>query len=321
MQNNTRQQQLQDKNVSISCVVPIHNEQTVISEFLTALDSKLQELTTTYEIIVVDDGSNDQSLAVIDNLPLTTVKILSFSRNFGKEIALTAGIEHASNDVTILIDCDFQHPLDVIPTFLSKWAEGNDMVYAVRRNRQDESFFKRIFAKIFYRLLGIINEVDIPPNAGDFRLMDRKVIATITNFHERSRFMKGVYAWVGYQTAAISYDVEERKGGNTKWSFFKLLGLALNGIFSFSDVPLRIWTLIGFIISAISFIYGLCIILDTLLFGVDVPGYATIVVAIMFFGGIQLLSIGILGEYIGRIFTEVKMRPKYIIKHQKGFIK
>lgn len=310
---------LANKQVSISCVVPVHDEQSVIIEFLQALSSELEKLTNDYEIIVVDDGSKDDSLKLITEYRGNNIKVLSFSRNFGKELALTAGIEHCSKDVTILIDCDFQHPFTTIPEFLQKWAEGYDMVYAVRRNRKDESLLKRGFTKLFYRLLGIINEIDIPPNAGDFRLLDRKVIDSLTHFEECNRFMKGIYAWVGFSSIAIPYDVVERKHGTSKWSLLKLFGLALNGIFSFSTIPLRVWSMIGSLISLIAFIYGAYIIFDTLVFGIDIPGYATIVVAIMFFGGIQLLSIGILGEYIGRIFTEVKRRPKYIIKQKLGF--
>ena len=314
-----RKQLLANKKVGISCVVPVHNEQQVIGDFLPALSNALQQLTSDYEIIVVDDGSKDNTLTIVSQLKLNHMKVLSLSRNFGKEIALTAGIEHASKAVTILIDCDFQHPLNVIPTFLEKWAEGNDMVYAVRKNRDDESWLKQKFARAFYYLLGSINEIDIPPDAGDFRLMDSQVIQTISHFEERNRFMKGIYAWVGYKTTAVPYEVEQRQAGKSKWSFVKLFRLALNGIFSFSNVPLKIWSLLGVVISLISFIYGIWIVFDTLVFGVDVPGYATIVVAIMFFGGIQLLSIGILGEYIARIFTEVKRRPKYIVKMKQGF--
>lgn len=319
MQPSNRKELLAQKIVSISCIVPMHNEQAVITDFLTELNKTLQNLSQDYEIIAIDDGSTDNTLSIVQHLSLPQLKVISFSRNFGKEMALTAGIEHSSKDVTVLIDCDFQHPLNMLPVFLEKWAQGNDMVYAVRSNRKDESRIKRVFSKMFYHLLGTINEVDIPENAGDFRLMDRKVISSIADFEERNRFMKGVYAWVGYKTTAVTYDVVERKAGTSKWSFFKLLSLALNGIFSFSTVPLRVWTVIGLIISSIAFIYGLWIIIDTLAFGVDTPGYATIIVAIMFFGGIQLLSIGILGEYIGRIFTEVKKRPKYIIKDKQGF--
>lgn len=316
-----RVQAVTQKRVSISCVVPVHNEEKVIGQFLTALNAELSTLSHDYEIIIVDDGSHDHSLTVIAEHSTPQTKVISFSRNFGKEIALTAGIDHATKDVTILIDCDFQHPLAMLKIFLAEWAKGNDMVYAVRKNRDDESKVKKFFAKCFYRLIGIINEVDIPPHAGDFRLMDSKVVAALNQFKERNRFMKGLYAWVGYQTVAVPYEVQERQAGSSKWSFAKLFKLALNGIFSFSDVPLRVWSVLGLIISLTSFIYGIFIVFDTLVFGADTPGYATIVVAIMFFGGIQLLSIGILGEYIGRIFTEVKRRPTYLVKTKIGFDK
>lgn len=315
-----RQKRLENKQVFISYIVPAYNEEPVIADFLTALNAQAQQLSQQYEIIVVDDASKDQTYQAV--LPFTDshpVKLLRFSRNFGKEIALSAGLQHASGEVVVLIDGDFQHPMAVIPQFLQHWAEGYDMVYGVRKSRGDESRIKRSFARFFYRLMERITNVSIPPNAGDFRLLDRCVVDSLNQIDERSRFMKGLYAWVGYSSMAVPFDVQERAAGESSWNFFRLVELAITGITSFSEIPLRFWGVIGFVISLISFIYALCIIGETLFFGAKTPGFATLIVAIMFLGGIQLLSIGILGEYIGRIFNEVKQRPLYIVSKKIGF--
>jgi glycosyltransferase involved in cell wall biosynthesis len=315
-----RQQLLYAKEVFISCIVPVHNEDSVIASFLGALNEKLYGLANRYEIIVIDDGSTDQSLVTIERLlPTYPIKLLKLSRNFGKETALTAGLDHASGDVVILIDADFQHPIGCIDDFLQHWALGYEMVYGIRGNRNTESTIKRYFAHLFYQLLSRITQIHIPSNAGDFRLLDRKVVDTLSTFEERTRFMKGLYAWVGYRSIGIPFVVQERQSGKTSWQFWRLTELAITGITSFSDIPLRVWSFIGFIISIISFNYALYIILDTMINGKSIPGFASIFVSIMFFGGIQLLSIGILGEYIARIFNEVKKRPKYIIEKKTGF--
>lgn len=304
----------------ISCVVPIHNESIIIAEFITALQTQLQALTQHFEIIIVDDGSQDDSTTCVMKHPQQDhLKLISFSRNFGKEIALTAGLEHSSGDVVILIDADFQHPLELIPIFLKSWAEGYDMVYGVRNDRADESFLKRNLSDLFYKLMAKITRLDVPKNAGDFRLLDRKVVNALISIQERSRFMKGLYAWVGFKSLAIPFDVPKRRSGKSSWGFNHLTELAITGITSFSNVPLRVWSIVGVFISFIAFLYALYIITVTLIFGADVPGFATTMVAIIFFGGIQLLSIGIMGEYIARIFNEVKQRPKYIIAKKHGF--
>lgn len=322
MNQTQRQQLLQQKKVFISCIVPAHNEAAGIQTFLQALSEKLTSLHYPFEIIVVNDGSRDNTAAIVAKLANeanSSIKLLSFSRNFGKEIALTAGLEHCSGNVAILIDADFQHPLEIFPQFLEKWGEGFDMVYGIRNDRKNETASKRVFSRLFYWLLGISTNVTIPPNAGDFRLLDRCVIDSLNSCKERSRFMKGLYAWVGFNSVAVPFDVQERATGKSSWPFLKLTKLGVTGIISFSDLPLQVWGAVGLVISAISFAYGLYIVFKTLIFGVDVPGYATLVTAIMFFGGIQLLSIGILGEYIARIFHEVKNRPIYIIDKKIGF--
>jgi glycosyltransferase involved in cell wall biosynthesis len=311
---------LQNKSVYISCIVPVYNEEANVTEFFQQLQSILQQLTNQFEIIVIDDGSHDETVTKITALPASyNIKLLCLSRNFGKESALTAGLENCSGDVAIILDADFQHPLQTLPIFLEKWAEGYEMAYGVRENRDDESSVKRGFAQMFYWLMAKITHINIPNNAGDFRLLDRKVIASINEFQERSRFMKGLYAWVGYKSIAVPFQVQERTAGRSSWGLRRLTELAITGITSFSDIPLRVWAFVGFLISFISLIYAIYIVTVTLIFGADVPGFPSIIVAVMFFGGIQLLSIGILGEYIARIFMEVKQRPKYIVEKKYGF--
>ena len=315
-----RKQLLHNKEVFISCIVPVFNEAANIHHFLQALSALLTQLSDNVEIIVVDDGSIDETyhemMPLIERLG---IKYIRFSRNFGKEIALTAGLDHCQGKVAILIDADFQHPIEIIPQFLKKWAEGYDMVYGIRQNRATESIFKKSLSYGFYKLLALITKIDIPNNAGDFRLLDRKIITSLNTFKERTRFMKGLYAYVGFNTAGVVYDVKKRVAGKSEYSFARLAELALAGITSFSEAPLRIWGFMGFIISFISILYAIYLFTTTLIYGTDLPGFPTLAVAVIFFGGVQLLSIGILGEYIGRIFTEVKQRPHYIIEATHGF--
>ena len=280
----------------------------------------LANLAQQFEILIIDDGSRDQTIAKVKGLPdQRGIKLLGLSRNFGKETALTAGLNHCQGDVTIMLDADFQHPLAIIPTFLEKWAEGYEMVFGVRDSRADESAIKRNFSNLFYWVMQKITKINLPRNAGDFRLLDRKVVLAINQCKERSRFMKGLYAWVGFKNIAIPFHVVERAAGKSSWGLAKLAELALTGITNFSDIPLRVWGFIGCIVSAISLVYAIYVLTSTLLFGTDLPGFPSIIIAVMFFGGIQLLSIGILGEYIARIFTEVKQRPQYLVETKHGF--
>ncbi len=311
---------LQQRQVSIACVVPVHNEAGNIVAFLSELDKKLAVLAEQYEMIMVDDGSQDETVLLAQPMVARTkLRILQFSRNFGKEAALTAGLMQVRSEICILIDADFQHPLATIDAFLAQWAQGYDMVYGVRESRQDEALLKRWLSQIFYRLLKAITNVKIPPHAGDFRLLDRCVVKALNALPERERFMKGLYAWVGFRSIAVPFTVQARQSGKSSWHFNSLLELAIVGITSFSNIPLRVFSLLGFIISLVAFIYGSIIVFDTLITGIEVPGFATLAVAIMFFGGIQLLSIGILGEYVARIFNEVKQRPIYIVANKIGF--
>lgn len=320
MRNQERLQAVQGRHVFISCVVPVYNEEAVVGEFIQALKQQLATLTSRFEIIMVDDGSKDHTVEKI--YPYTTegqVKLLALSRNFGKEIALTAGIEHASGDVLVMLDADFQHPVEVLSTFLNHWAEGYDMVYGARIDRENETWLKRQFAHLFYWMMKKMTKIDMPNNAGDFRLMDKKIVDALKHFPERTRFMKGLYAWVGFKKIAVPYEVQARAAGKSSWGFSRLTELAITGLTSFSDVPLRVWGWVGFAISLISMIYAIYIVTVTLIYGADLPGFPTMIVAIMFFGGVQLLSVGILGEYIARIFTEVKQRPKYLLRMKEGF--
>lgn len=304
----------------ISCVVPIYNEETVIAEFVAALDNTLKQLPYAYEILLVDDGSQDSTATIIQQLKTQyNLRYLRFSRNFGKEKAISAGLDYAQGDAVILMDSDFQHPLELLSEFIAQWEEGYDMVYAVRQNRADESWLKRTCAKTFYQFTSRINRVNIPANAGDFRLLDRKIVNALQKLPERNRFMKGLYSWVGFKQIAIPFEVQPRKAGTSQWNFYSLLDLAITGITSFTAFPLRLIALGGIGVATIAIIYALWIIFSTLVFGIKTPGWATIVTTITFFGGLQLFALGVVGEYIGRVFDEVKHRPHYIIDEESSF--
>ncbi len=311
---------IHNRALKLTCILPAHNEEDVISDFLKALTAQLKDITDHYSIIVVDDGSQDQTAAIVAAACQANpaIKLIELSRNFGKENALTAGLEHSqSADAVILMDCDFQHPIDVIPKFIQAWSAGKDMVYGIR-DRKSEGPFKKLLTKTFYSYMRWMSEISTPPNGGDFRLLDKKVVTALNRLPERSRFMKGMYSWVGFSSQGLNFETRERAGGKSSWSFSKLASLAITGITSFSTIPLRVWGVIGMFISALSLLFAGYIVLRTFIFGSDVPGYASIIVAVAFFGGIQLLSIGIIGEYIARIFQEVKQRPRYIIKETHG---
>lgn len=304
----------------ISCIVPVYNEETVIADFVMALNNTLQQLPYTYEILLVDDGSQDKTMEIIEQLRSQfSLHYIRFSRNFGKEKALSAGLDHARGDAVILLDSDFQHPLELLSEFIKQWEEGYDMVYAVRQNRSDESWLKRTCAKTFYQFTSRINRVNIPANAGDFRLLDRKIVLALQKLPERNRFMKGLYSWVGFKQIAIPFEVQPRKSGTSQWNFYSLLDLAITGITSFTAFPLRLIALGGIGVATVAILYALWIILSTLIFGINTPGWATIVTAITFFGGLQLFALGVVGEYIGRVFDEVKHRPHYIIDEEASF--
>ena len=304
---------------SLSCIVPAFNEAANLPALLAELTGALQALSPRWEIIVVDDGSRDNTAAVLRPwLQEPGVRYLALSRNFGKEAALSAGLEHARGAVVVMIDADGQHPLALLPQMLQGWRNGADAVCAVRDTRADETWLKRLGTRLFYRIVNAGSTMPIPADAGDFRLMDRRVVDALLALPERNRFLKGLYAWVGFRTEFIRYQPAPRAGGQTTFSFTRLLGLALTGVTAFSTLPLRLWSGLGALVAVCAIGYGGWIVMDHLFNGNPVPGWPTVVVGLMFFSGVQLLSIGILGEYIGRIFTEVKRRPLYLLREEAG---
>lgn len=304
----------------LSIVVPLYNEEVNIDYLFERLESVLEQLGSTYEIVCVNDGSKDNTLkCLIDHHHRNpAIKVVNLSRNFGKEIALTAGIDHAVGAAVIPIDADLQDPPELIGELVEKWREGYDVVYATRRSRQGESWLKRFTAQGFYNTIGKMSRVPIPSNTGDFRLLDRQVVEALKQLPERTRFMKGLFAWVGFKQTSVMFDRQPRLKGKTTWNYWKLWNFAIDGITSFSVLPLKIWVYIGFFISLISFVYASFLIIRTLIYGIDWPGYPSLMVAILFFGGIQLLTIGILGEYLGRVYEEVKRRPLYLVREIYG---
>lgn len=305
-------------NPTVSIVVPCYNEEDVIDIFLVHIEPILDSLDKNYEIIFVNDGSNDNTLNVMiaAKNKYKNIRILNLSRNFGKEAALTAGLEHSRGEAVIPIDVDLQDPPELIVSFMEKWKEGFDVVLAKRVDRSSDSFVKRVSAKFFYKIHNKISDISIPNNVGDYRLMSKRVIETLKTLPENQRFMKGLFAWTGYKTITIEYKREARVAGNSSFNGWKLWNFALDGITSFSTVPLRLWLYTGLLISLFAFLYGSLLIIKTLIFGVDLPGYASILTVILFLGGIQLIGIGVLGEYIGRIYKESKRRPVYIIENE-----
>jgi glycosyltransferase involved in cell wall biosynthesis len=302
--------------MKISLIVPMYNEEQAIGLFYEGVRQHPQLKDHCVEIVFINDGSNDQTAVLAREIALTDnqVLLIDFSRNFGKEPALFAGIEHANGDVVIPMDVDLQDPIDVIPRMIEQWQKGAEVVLAKRRDRSSDSYLKRRGAALFYRLLNRIAYPHIEQNVGDFRLMDRKVVEVIKTLPEYQLFMKGVLSWAGFNTVIIEYDRAGRAAGNSKFNGWKLWNLALEGITSFSTVPLRLWTYLGSCISLISLLYAAYLILDKLIFGSDLPGYPSLMTAILFLGGVQLIGIGVLGEYIGRIYLETKHRPRYVIK-------
>jgi len=304
----------------ISIVAPCFNEAAAVDPFVAALDAALAGADFNYELIFVDDGSTDDTrvrlCAIADHRE--SCRAVIFSRNFGKEAALTAGLDHARGDAIVVIDVDLQDPPDMIPKFVAKWREGFDVVYGQREDRAADTLAKRVTAEGFYHLFNRISRMKIPVNTGDFRLMDRRVVEAIKGLPERSRFMKGLFAWAGYTATGVPYSRPARAAGETKFNFWRLWNFALDGIVSFSTAPLRIWSYIGAIVASVSFVYASFIILKTLITGSDVPGYASLMVLILFFGSVQLISVGVLGEYISRLFVEVKRRPIYLVDEVYG---
>ncbi len=306
-------------NYFITLLVPVYNEHESINSFYDEVTRTLHEIEGHYEILFVNDGSKDDTVQIIKKLIArdSRVALVNLSRNFGKEAAMTAGLRHASGDAVIPIDVDLQDPPELIIEFVKAWLDkGYDMVYGIRVDRSQDTPLKRLTAGAFYRVFNVMtNKVHIPVNAGDFRLIDRRVIDAINQLPERNRFMKGIFAWAGFSSYGIPYERPERHEGSSKFNYWKLWNFALDGIVSFSSMPLRIWSYIGGVLAVIASCYMVYIISKTLILGNNVPGYASTMCAILFLGSVQLISIGILGEYVSRIFIEVKNRPVYILEN------
>lgn len=306
----------------LSLVVPVYNEEESIDAFISAIDTELAPLKDQLEIVFVNDGSRDRTREVVEQAIARDprVTLVNLARNFGKEAAMTAGLHQAKGDAIVPMDVDLQDPPSLILEFVKLWQTGDyDTVYGIRVDRSADTPMKRLTAGGFYRFFNALStSTKLPENAGDFRLIDRKVVEAIKQLPERNRFMKGLFAWVGFRQATVYFDRHPRHAGVTTWNYWRLWNLALDGITSFSSLPLRIWSYLGAGIALCAFFYASFLILRTLFFGIDLPGYASIMVTILFIGGIQLIGLGVLGEYLGRIFEEVKQRPMYLIRESHG---
>jgi glycosyltransferase involved in cell wall biosynthesis len=300
----------------LSIVVPAYNEEEVIPEFHKRASLVLKSLPLNVEIIYVNDGSTDRTLDVMRHLRESDqrVAIVDLSRNFGKEAAMSAGLDYSNGDAVVVIDADLQHPPDLIPQMLTHWIEGYDVVYATNLDRFGESRMKRYLTGIFYRLIKIFGRIELPENAGDYRLLSRRAVDAVVQLREQHRYMKGLFSWIGYSQKAIQYQPDPRFAGNTKWGYLDLWYLALEAITSFTVAPLKIATYFGLASACVAFFYGAITIYQKLVYGNPVAGYPSLLVAVLFLGGIQLLTIGIIGEYLGRIFDETKQRPLYFVK-------
>ncbi|GAB4223459.1 MAG: glycosyltransferase family 2 protein [Francisella sp.] len=304
----------------IYAVIPVYNEEALIESFLKELATKLKQITKNYKIVVVDDGSSDSSTQIVQSLvDKLNIKFIRFSRNFGQEIAITAGLAASDDaDAAIIMDCDFQHPIEVIDKFYEKWREGYYNVYGVR-TRNDQSMMRTFLSETFFRVVNKLMGINVPANASQFRLLDKQCIKAFNSLSERSRFLRGLYEWAGFKSYAVPFEVAERRDGtDSRWGYKRLFKLAFAGIFSFSTVPLRMISILGVIVSIFSLTYGFYTLIQGLFFNVDVKGWPTLVVSITLFSGVQLISLGVLGEYISRIFDEVKKRPLYIIDEDES---
>ena len=307
---------ISNEPILLSIVVPLLNEEEVLPVFHKRLSTVLDSLTMDVEVIYVNDGSNDNTLGIMEKLKEvdSRVAIIDLSRNFGKEIALTAGLDHANGNAVVVIDADLQDPPELIPELMKHWMSGYDVVCAKRIARDGESIIKKATAYAFYRLIQKVSRVKIPQDTGDYRLLSRRAVEALKQIREQHRFMKGLFAWIGYPQKEVLYQRDSRYAGQTKWNYWRLWNFALEGITSFTSTPLKISTYLGLLVAMGAFIYGGFVIFKKLIFGDPVPGYPSLMVAILFLGGVQLMSIGIIGEYLGRMFDETKRRPLYFLK-------
>jgi polyisoprenyl-phosphate glycosyltransferase len=306
----------------LSIVAPAYNEERNIPAFIAAIVPVLESIGETFEIVFVNDGSRDGTLGMLAAASSQDprIKVVGLARNFGKDVALSAGLQHASGQAIIPIDCDLQHPVELIPQFVAKWREGYDMVLGVRSKRDEEGWLRRKLSQSYYKFMRSMTSVEIPPNAGDYRLIDRKILDVITKMPERHRFMKGIFAWPGFKVAFIEFQANVRANETrSSWSFFKLWRFALDGLFSFSTAPLKLWTYIGLLSAGGAFVYLMITLAQKLFWGIEAPGYASLLIVLLFFNGLLMISNGIQGEYIARIFEEVKGRPLYVVGTKVGF--
>lgn len=301
---------------TLAIIIPVHNEAEVLPLCVARLRAALAHEAVQTQLVFVDDGSRDASWRVIAELAAADPDIrgIKLSRNFGKEAALTAGLDRVDADAVVVMDADLQDPPEVIPQFLARWREGYDVVYGLRQSRSGESWLKRTTAGGFYRVIQRFSDTPIPRDTGDFRLMSARAVAELRRLRERNRFMKGLFAWIGFPQIAVPYERPQRAAGTTKWNYWRLWNLALDGITAFSTLPLRIATYVGAATALFAFCYGLWVFIKTLAFGVDLPGYASIMVTMVFLGGVQLVALGIIGEYLGRLLIEAKQRPIYLLE-------
>ena len=304
----------------LSVIAPAYNEEDVLAFFFVRMERVLNACAVDWEIICVNDGSRDSTLAVLlyERQRNPRIKVIDLSRNFGKEVALSAGMDAATGDMVLPIDVDLQDPPEIIPQFIAQWEAGYDVVYGVRSSRAEDSVAKRVSAKGFYRLFNLLSEIDMPRDAGDFRLMDRSVVEALKALPERNRFMKGLFAWVGFRQTGVAFERPQRAAGKTSWRYWRLWNFALDGLTAFSTVPLRLWTYVGGATALGAFGYAAFLVAQTLMRGRDVPGYASLMVAVLLSLGLQMLALGVIGEYLGRIFQEVKRRPLYVTRRAYG---
>jgi glycosyltransferase involved in cell wall biosynthesis len=304
----------------LSVIVPGLNEERAIPPLVERLQPVLEGLDLDWEVIFVDDGSTDGTMTLLKALNLRDprFKAVSLSRNFGKEIAAAAGLTYATGDAAVLMDADLQHPPELIADFVRHWRDGADMVYGRRLDRDADSLPLRIAARLFYAAFKKLSGTALPPGAGDFRLLDRKAIDAMNRMGERVRFNKGLYAWMGFRTVGVPFSVPPRTAGRSRWRFGRLAHFALDGLASFSTIPLRVWSYLGLLISLLAFCYAMVIFVKTLLYGIDAPGFPSLIISVMFFAGVQLISLGVLGEYLGRMYEEVKGRPLFLVAEELG---
>ena len=301
-------------------VVPGLNEERSIPPLMTRLQPVLDSLGLEWEVIFVDDGSTDGTLDLLRRLHVQEprIKALALSRNFGKEIAAAAGLSYATGDAAVLMDADLQHPPELIKEFVARWNDGFDVVYGQRLDRNADTALHRLSARVFYAAFSKLSGTALPPGAGDFRLLDRKAVDAMNRMHERVRFNKGLYAWMGFRSVGVPFQVPPRSSGTSRWRPRQLLRFALDGITTFTTIPLRVWSYLGLIVSLFAFVYAVVMLLEAVIYGVSVPGFPTLIISVLFFAGVQLISLGVIGEYLGRVYEEVKGRPLFLVAEELG---